>query len=393
MNKRILLILKMVLTLVLPVAMASCSIKRDPDAEENLTQTQLGESTQSAMLKVDLNRYPLNKTVCDPLSASSTTSTSYEKGLKAQLFYRDTGMPRYYKTTDYIEKTKASNQTIFLSDLNVPTRMFTEGFVTPSGNVLQSDSEERLIEYFALKATSHLSLTVDDEEGDYELAMLSDDGSTLKVSGEMLINNDGDHPTRMGCATKITTLKKGDLLPIEMTYYQGPRYHISNVLIWRKASLAGLDLSCGKLGNHLYFNPDDQSKPQQGFKDLLARGWKIVKPDNFIISSTTTQVPNPDYNPCAQGTDPVISKFVIGEVVLQSVSFTWETDIAATSQLILTNQTTGGITVTTTDNVLRTKHSLQIDNLQIGTTYKVQAYSVSEDLGKAKSIEGEFTTQ
>ena len=389
MNKRILLIS----VLALPVAMTSCSIKRDTDAEENLTQTQQGHSTQLGVMKLNLNRYPVNKTVCDPLSASSTTSTSYEKGLKAQLFYRDTGMPRYYKSTDYIEKTKASTQTIFLSDINVPTRMFTEGFVTPSGNILQSDAEERLIEYFALKATSHLSLTADDEEGDYELAMLSDDGSTLKINGELLINNDGDHPTRMGCASKITNLKKGDLLPLEMTYYQGPRYHISNILIWRKASQAGLDSSCGLSGNHLYFNPDDKSKPQKGFNDLLARGWKIVKPDNFIISSTTTEVPNPEYNPCAAGTDPVISKFAIGEVVLQSVSFTWETDIPATSQLILTNQTTGGITVTTTDNVLRTKHSLQIDNLQIGTTYKVQAYSVSEDLGKAKSLEGQFTTQ
>jgi hypothetical protein len=381
------------MAIAVPVVMTSCSFKKNQDAEESISQSQLDGSSQLGVMKVDLNRYPLNKTVCDPLSASSTTSTSYEKGLKANLFYRDAGMPRYYKSTDYIEKAKVSNQTIFLSDINVPTRMFTEGFVTPSGNILQSDSEERLIEYFALKATSHLVLTESDDEGDYELALLSDDGSTLKVNGDLLINNDGDHPTKMGCASKAISIKEGDLLPIEMTYYQGPRYHISNVLIWRKASPAGRDPSCGQEGNHLYFNPDDKSKPLQRFKDLQARGWQIVQPDNFVIRSTTTEVPNPDYNPCAIGTDPVISNFAIGEVVLQSVSFLWETDIPATSQLILTNQTTGGITVTTTDNVLRTKHSVQLNNLQIGTTYKVQAYSVSEDLGKAKSLEGEFTTQ
>lgn len=389
MNKRILLIA----TMALPVIITSCSIKRDTDAEENLTQTQMNDSTAIGMMKVNLNRYPPNKTVCDPLSASSTTSTSYEKGLKAQLFYRDAGMPRYYKSTDYIEKARASNQTIFLSDINVPTRMFTEGFVTPSGNVLQSDSEEKLIEYFALKAKSHLALTEQDEEGDYELAMLADDGSTLSLNGELLISNDGDHPTRMGCASKITTLKKGDQLPLEMTYYQGPRYHISNVLIWRKASQAGLDALCGQLGNHLFFNPDAQSKPQQAFKDLQSRGWKIVKPDNFIMSSTTTQVPNPDYNPCATGTDPVVSKFAVGEVVLQSVGLSWQTDIPATSQVIITNQTTGGVTVTTTDNILRTQHQVQLDNLQSNTVYRVQAYSVSEDMGKGKSIELEFRTQ
>ena len=390
MNKRILLIAA---TVTFPLAMVSCSIKRNKLTEEDISQTQQGNATQMGMMKVNLNRYPLNKTVCDPLSASSTTTTSYEKGLKAQLFYRDTGMPRYYKTTDYIEKARASSQTIFLSDINVPTRMFTEGFVTPSGNVLESDSEEKLIEYFALKAKSHLALTEQDEEGDYELAMLADDGSTLSLNGELLINNDGDHPTRMGCASKITTLKKGDQLPLEMTYYQGPRYHISNVLIWRKATQAGLDSSCGQLGNHLYFNPDAQSKPQQAFKDLQSRGWKIVKPDNFIISSTTTQVPNPDYNPCAVGTDPVVSKFAVGEVVLQSVSLSWETDIPATSQVIITNQTTGGITVTTTDNILRTQHQVQLDNLQSNTVYRVQAYSVSEDMGKGKSVELEFRTQ
>lgn len=389
MNKRILFIA----ALTVPAFLTSCSFKKNQDAEETITQSQQDGSSQLGVMKVDINRYPLNKTVCDPLSASHTTSTSYEKGLKASLFYRDAEMPRYYKSTDYIEKTKASNQTLFLSDINVPTRMFTEGFMTPSGNVLQKDSEEKLIEYFAIKANSHLALTEDDDEGDYELALLSDDGSTLKVSGELLINNDGDHPTRMGCASKVISLKEGDLLPIEMTYYQGPRYHISNVLIWRKATKAGLDPSCGQAGNNLYFNPDDQSKPLQRFKDLQNRGWQIVQPDNFVIRSTTTELANPDYNPCAIGTDPVISKFEIGEVVLQSVSFSWQTDIPATSQLILTNQSTGGITVTNSDNVLRTQHSVQLNNLQINTTYKVQAYSVSEDLGKVKSVEREFSTQ
>jgi hypothetical protein len=205
---------------------------------------------------------------------------------------------------------------------------------------------------------------------------------------ELLIDNDGDHPTRMGCASRTVRFHRNAMLPIEVQYYQGPRYHISNVLMWRKSSTAGADSSCGQLGNNLYFNPDNNSDPQQAFKNLQARGWKVLKPDNFIVSRDQV-----DYNPCVSGTNPVITQFEVGEIVGQVVDLYWRTDIPATAQIQLTNTTTGVVTNTTSDNILRTSHEVRLSGLQPDTVYKAQAVSVSEDLGRTISAEITFRTQ
>ena len=61
-------------------------------------------------LKVDINRYPAHKMVCDPFAVDPVPTTTYENGVKGQLFYRDKGQDRYYKTTDYFEKTTARSK-------------------------------------------------------------------------------------------------------------------------------------------------------------------------------------------------------------------------------------------------------------------------------------------
>lgn len=346
-------------------------------------------------LAVDVNRYASNKLICNPLSDAPATQTNYEKGIKAELSYLTAGMPRLYSSMDYIQFGKKSDQSIFLSDMNVPTRIFSEGFSNASGSVLKNDVGENLIEYFGLKMKTNLILTPADADGDYELALLSDDGSTLTLKSgtgpeadEVLINNDGDHPTRMGCASRTIRLRRNVMQPIEVTYYQGPRYHISNVLIWRKSSTAATDPLCNQLGNNLFYNPDAQSEPQQAFKDLLSRGWSVVKPDNFMISTTKV-----DYNPCVSGTNPVISNLKLGEVILSTASLSWTTDIAATAQVQLTNTATGEVTTTTSDNVLRTTNTILLSNLQPKTLYRAQAISVSSDLGRSISAELLIQTQ
>jgi hypothetical protein len=371
----------------------SCEMKLQ-SAAEKISQSESGASISS--LKVNVNKYSSNKLVCDPFNTPEViTSTAYQKGLKASLHYLDAGMPRLYKATDYVQFGKKSDKTVFLTDVNVPTRMFTEGFSTPSGQTLAKDSGEKLIEFFGLKMTSNLILTDLDEPGEYELAMLADDGSNLILKSgdgdnadELIINNDGDHPTRMGCANRTIRIVRNALLPIEITYYQGPKYHISNVLMWRKSTTAGQDPSCGKLGNNLFFNPNNKSEPQQAYKDLEARGWKVLKPDNFVVS-----VDKVDYNPCVKGTNPVITQFVVGEIVDQLVDLYFTTDVPATAQIQLTNQTTGAVTTTTSDNILRTNHMIRLTGLQPNTTYKAQAVSVSADLGRTISSEITFITQ
>ena len=250
------------------------------------------------------------------------------------------------------------------------------------------------MEYFALKMTTNIILTDEDEAGEYELALLADDGANVVIKGEdagsdeVLIANDGDHGTKMGCATRTVRFRKNVMLPVEITYYQGPLYNIANVLVWRKAPEAGKDSSCNKIGNHLFWDYRIKSEPQPEFLGLQSRGWKILKPGNFVVAKNKGE-----YNPCVPATPPVISNFELGEVILQSVSFQWDTDLSSTSQVLLTNTKTGQEILTESDNALRIHHQINVDGLEAGTTYKVKAISAGKDLGRAQSAELQFTTQ
>lgn len=379
-------------TLLAGLLLSSCTVKMT-GPKDNAQQINTGAGQQK--IAVNVNKYSSSKLVCDPFAPGPTTQTSYEKGIKAELYYLTSAMPRLYNSKDYVTFGQKAEQNLFFTDMNVPTRMFTEGFSNASGKALKNDAGVNLIEYFGLKMKTNLILTKTDVTGDYELALLSDDGTTLKlISGsgaeadEVLINNDGDHPTRMGCSSHTLRMRRNVMVPIEVTYYQGPRYHISNVLVWRKAATAGTDPLCNQSGNELFFNPNNNSVPQQAMVDLGNRGWTVVKPDNFVVSANKD-----DYNPCVKGTDPLIQDFKVGEVILSQVNFTWTTDIPATAQVQLTNMTTGEVSTTTSDNVLRTDNNVTVSNLQARTTYKAQAISVSADLGRSISAEVSFTTQ
>lgn len=341
--------------------------------------------------KVNINDYPLTKTVCDPFGGVS--SNTLDQGIKASLHYRISGMPRMYSSLDYVSFARKSEQKLFFADINVPTRKFENGFSTQANDVLKDDENNRLIEYFGVKFETIFKLSANDEEGDYEFALLSDDGVTLKsITGTKenpvitdIIKSEGDHPTKMGCASKSIRMTYDTALPLELTYYQGPRYHISNVMLMRKADVAGQDVECGKGGNNYFFNEND-SQPKQAYKDLIARGWKVVPKENFFIPKAES------YNPCIVGTVPVISNFKVNEVITFGVFLSWQTDVFATSQVKLINKATGEVILTNSDNYLRKSHSVQVGGLQSGATYTAQAVSVSEDLGKNLSELIEFTT-
>ncbi|PIS10171.1 MAG: hypothetical protein COT73_10815 [Bdellovibrio sp. CG10_big_fil_rev_8_21_14_0_10_47_8] len=336
----------------------------------------------------DLNKHPLNKTVCDPFSGN--TPPTPEQGIKASLFYSGIGVPRYYSAQNYIDQATPSVQSLFFTDMNVPTRMFSEGFSTQTSSVVQDDLGNKLIEFFGLKFETVLKLPDSLPEGDYELGILSDDGAVARVKmGEVwidVINNDGDHPTRMGCSTQSIHFTRETRLPLELVYYQGPRYHIANVLMWRQASVAGQDPLCGHLGNSYFFDPNQNSKPLQPYKDLLARGWQPIGEDSFQIPSEES------YNPCVTGTVPVISEFRLAELFSFDAYLSWKTDIPATSQVLISKVSTGEQILTATNNALVISHQIHIGNLEPGETYKVQAVSISADLGKSVSEEIIFTT-
>lgn len=341
--------------------------------------------------KVDLNLHPMDRNVCDPFTGGS--AASLEKGIQGQLFYKTSTLPIFHDVESYMNQAQKSDKTLFFADMNVPTRLFSEGFSTQTTGVLTDDSGNKLIEYFGIRFDTTIMLSANDDEGDYELALLSDDGTRLRIQNgdgwQEIIDNDGDHPTRMGCSSQILHMTHNTPLITEVDYYQGPRYHIANVLMWRKASVAGQDPACGNLGNNLFFDPNNNSTPMQAYNDLLSRGWKVLTPDNFFVNQSTA------YNPCVQGTPPVISGFQIQitDSIRTDAYFDWTTDIPASSQIRLINQSSGAEILTSSDNLLRTSHQVHVTGLTPGTTYQAQAVSVSQDLGTSMSAPLTFTTE
>lgn len=334
----------------------------------------------------DVNLYSLNKLVCDPFGGGGG---SVNKGIKATLYYLKDDQPRYAQAIDYIMNGQRADQFMFFSTINVPTRGFSTGFPLETGDIIKVDKGNGvmtpLYEYFGIRYSSVISLAPEDEEGVYELALLSDDGAVLKVRGEdgnyeVAVNNDGDHPTKMGCSTYRLNMTRTTQKLIQLDYYQGPRFHISIIPMWRKvvAGQQSPDPSCGVSGNNHYFN-ETTSAPRAPYENLLARGWKPLSAANYNLPESVI------FNPCTEGVAPVITGFDISDNLDGTIIARWTTDIPATSQLRYVDTSIGTELMTDADNILRTDHVIVISGLKPGTTYLFQGVSISDTYGKAIS--------
>lgn len=340
-------------------------------------------SQNTAYSSFDVNRYPVNKLVCDPFGG--TPPVGYDSGLKAKLFYLPTGVARQHNVSAMIANSTASSNDLFFTSINVPTRLFSAGFPTQTGGLVKTDDGQTLTEYFALRFEGALRLGEGDGAGTYEFALLSDDGAIMSVGtgGEgamqVLVNNDGDHPTRMGCGGTLE-MNRDSRIPIKIDYYQGPRYHISVIPLWRKVEGARLtEAQCGKLGNEMYFDYNNASNPQAAYLGLIMRGWKPIGPANYVIPSTAP------HNPCVEGQAPIVTEVNIAVVNESQARVTWTTDIPSTSQVLYTRVSDGVQTLTTADNTLVTNHSVVIPKPSFGQAFDVQAVSISDTLGKTIS--------
>ncbi len=349
-------------------------------AEENQVKVVTGPGVSPKKAPVDLNKMLPHNAICTPWPGGE--DGDWRNGLKGSVHYRAQGQDRWYSVLDYISKGTTKAGTVFVSSLNVPTRMFTEGFETASGDPVKNEQGEKLIEYFGLNFESDLSLLDTDEEGEYEFSLLSDDGTRVAIqdgAGQWrdVIDSDGDHPTKMGCASERVLLERGKLYPIRVQYYQGPRYHISLVLMWRKAPQGplALDPSCNKQGNHLYFDPTNSSQPQTAYTELTARGWQPIPSGNFLLSAYDT------FNICNPEPGPEIFDFMLSELSGNEYTFLWETNEPATTQLKITNVATSEAFVTSTNNALETIHFATVTGLTSGQSYLVQPVSLNENLG------------
>ncbi|OFZ84891.1 MAG: hypothetical protein A2603_11850 [Bdellovibrionales bacterium RIFOXYD1_FULL_55_31] len=263
----------------------SIPVPADFSADERLSYTLPDETTSA-------------QAVCDPFGKSSNAGLL--NGLEAKLFSAENGKHQFKKASDYLRYGKMADVDLFFNQLYVPTRPFDQGFMTQDGSLLKTENGDTLYEYFGLHFESEIGLAPNDKPGMYQIAVLSDDGALLRYlekSGfKTLVDNDGDHPTQMGCAKHVIELNENTRIPIDLDYYQGPRYHISLVMLWRlvEPGESLKDPSCGKQGNALFF---DSTKippaPQPEFQNLLKRGWKVMNPENFFLPGAVKT------NPCS----------------------------------------------------------------------------------------------
>lgn len=269
-------------------------------------------------------------TVCDPFQNNpGYVGSNKNLGIIGDLYYLSDDQPHYSSAKQYVEYGHHVPIHLFFDQLNVPTRKFDLGFQTLSGAIIKNQNGNTLYEYFGMKLETELKLASGDAPGKYQIAILSDDGVLLEVDEtgayDVLIDNDGVHSTRMGCATRSITLDGTHSIPMRLHYYQGPRYHISLVVLMREwtndPSFDPNDPSCGKQGNNLYFDYSQvPSTPQKAYLSLLSRGWKVLTYENYQLPQAVTQ------NPCIlpENLKTYITKFTPSGDVTSSADVTFE---------------------------------------------------------------------
>ncbi|MGZ3770808.1 MAG: hypothetical protein ACXVCP_17310 [Bdellovibrio sp.] len=374
---------------------------------QNCSKIKISDIPQAASSSVDANNtnnanninlpnqnFKLNiadspNFVCSPFG--DTAVPTDKSGLKTELRYINpassltSDQKNQILSVEYFDDQNAdmikAPATIYLPEVNVPTREFSAGFTGADGNPLKDNTGQVLIEYFGLKMESLLKLGPDDKEGYYELSTVSDDGTVLQIleNGQWinLISNDGAHSTRMGCAPghKIY-LNKEARIPIRLYYNQGPRYKIANVLMWNyRGPLDTTDSSlpsdgtiqtyCGKSSSDAFW--DSNSQPSTWIQDAFSEGWAILKPVNF-------ELPNNEVNPCAYSSAPVTSSISAESVsgTNQSIHLNSSDSAVLMARLYQIQKDSSRVLVKTISLPEAFSHSFETDSLDPNSNYQLE---------------------
>lgn len=199
-----------------------------------------------------------------------------------------------------IDRGYASSTYILMPNVSVPAIAFNSGFQLDDGSYLRDNNNKILIEGFALDLNGSLQLAPDMEEGRYEIAVLSDDGSLLDMDlnndGELenIVDNDGYHPPKLKCSNSVIDLSQTKKIPMRLRYYQGPRTTIALTLVMRKlltSELPGMDSDCDftDTSGDYWFGASTTSQgyapnyTTSRFGQLLGRGWFIPEKTMFAL--------------------------------------------------------------------------------------------------------------
>lgn len=354
-----------------------------------LVTPDVGTESGSTVVSAPNSNLPFpEKTVCDPFD--TTSPQARDQGLAGKLFYLSDDQPRYKDMTDFFTNAQVADVNIFLDRLFIPNLPFKGSFHTQAGSLVTTTDGSPLSKYFGMQMESQLQLAPGEPAGYYQLAVIADDGAVLKIADgsggyKTLVNNNGNHATKMACANDAIYLDQNTRIPIIMQYYQGPRYHVSLVSMWRPWPDGVTntdpvnDAYCGRSGNGLFFDSTKNPiKPKEPFYELLSRNWKVLENANYKISDQ-------EVNPCLAPEPPVvpaeeplvISGFTISNVLRDSATLNWTTNIPSTSQGWYYNATTGVSETTVLDSTLVQTHSLTITGLAPNTLYSVKGLSTT----------------
>lgn len=408
---------------------------------------------------VDLNpgdppQFLPEATVCNPWGDSGMAA---DRGIVARLNYMKPGVCRVADVDDPLTPQDESGQflatrprtavsyvddalgfsvptgvTMFFNKLFVGTRFFDRGFATQDGTVVENSAGNTLYEWFGVDFKTQLKLFDSDAnlleinpglasadypagyfEGDYQLAVLSDDGAVVYLETEnglqTLINNDGEHATKMGCSETPIRLTRGQKIPIRLQYYQGPRYHVSLVLMWRKwPSSGGWGYSqtdqttgsnrnlCGPSVNYssnsFFFTPGNSNEPAatptNNFREMLANGWSVLETQNYSLPDDILN------NPCTPPEAPLsINGVAIANALASSATVTWSTSSVAVSYVTVRNLSTGATFSTQATTSFTTNHVIDVTGLSANTLYAVRATSTSPGGQVVVSEEVAFRTR
>lgn len=237
--------------------------------------------------------------VCDPFSGAGDRPSD-RHGVGGLVYnFTSPQMERYNNVLNLQRNGSRLNALVYLSAINILPSRFNAGFPVAGGGRLRGPDGTTLTEYFSLHLQTIVKLTAKDEPGDYQFALLSDDGGIMRIRTDgdesTLINDDGTHAVSLKCAPKTVRFDPDTSLPIKIDYFQGPRDQIAVALLWRKvtdsADLA--DPACGLRGSDVFFDIGPiRTRPTATWNSFLKRGWKVLDSGNFLLPEGM------DRNPC-----------------------------------------------------------------------------------------------
>ena len=262
----------------------------EQNGSENEDESDILEIEDLIVIEEDKN------VSCSPLSEKNN---SEQKGIVGNVRVIKKDLKKYnslrnnltnYLNPEYSEELPIK---VFMENINVPERKFSKGFKTNAQTILRHDDRD-LIEWFNVNLESELMLTGPEEEGHYELMIVSDDGSALSIkemSGEFEHKNFLYSPNKHGpkavChktnnSSALINLKYGKKYKLNINYFQGPRHVIALQMFWRKIPEANVE----KFKRASLCNSSMYIKSGRDRK-LDKDGFKLIEPKYFNLPGSS----------------------------------------------------------------------------------------------------------